>query len=627
MARPKAEDISWSRFHLAKPILESLKRQNFERPLPIQVRALKAALIHDKHVLGAARTGSGKTLAYALPIINRMLKNGAHSSHLKRKICRAQKKKEDFEIVDGEAVNIEEMIVDKLSDIEDESDISDVEPDESEGEQVPASDCDDSSQHKRLCPEAIVLVPTRELAVQVKDEIDKICTCTDIKTCCIIGGISQDKQIKQLSKSRPQIVIATPGRLYEIVQSNVVSFLDMQSIASVQYLVIDEADRMVQKGHFDEMLKIADTVKESKPFRDEPGTSYRVYLFSATLTFLHELPDRLRSNALVSRESKQKKSKEKKFFDPKEHTKKNKIRKMLALFGIERADTRIFDLNDDSSFGRPSSEQLSEFRINCTPHEKDLYLYYFLLQNPDARTLVFCNSKDCLRRLCNVLKYLGYETLKLHSEMDQKSRLSSLERFRSKSSSIMVATDIAARGLDIKNLENVVHYQVPKTCESYIHRSGRTARVDMKGTCLTLCEPKEIPFYRRLCNNINNGQDIKLYDVDVDLKALLKERVHLAQQCDKLDHSLRDKRSNQNWFTKAAKECDIELDDEDIRQLSGKGLTKQQNLEEEAVNRRRLSKLQKQLTSLLRRPLITKGLLVRQSMNKINKLVAESETV
>lgn len=632
MVKSKAEITSWAPFRLEKPILKSLKEQNFEKPLPIQVRALKAAILFDKHVLGAARTGSGKTLAYALPIVNRILQDDSASTRLKQKICKAQRKKEDFDIIDGEMVNVEEMIVDKLSDLEDSDQEDDAESNQSESDHnseghTDHSDVDSDEGHsgytRRLCPNSIVLVPTRELAMQVKEEIDKICSNTDIKTCCIIGGISQDKQIKKLEKSKPQIIIATPGRLYDIVQSNVVQYLNMQSVASVQSLVIDEADRMVQKGHFEEMIKIIDTVKESKPFRQD-DTSYRVYLFSATLTFLHELPDRFKPTALATRESKQKKSKEKKNIDPKEHTKKNKIRKLLSLFGIERADTRIIDLNDDSSFGRPSAEQLSEYRVNCTPFEKDLYLYYFLMQHPNSRTLVFCNSKDCLRRLTNVLKYLGYQTLKLHSEMDQKKRMSSLEKFRSRPDAVMVATDIAARGLDIKDLENVVHYQVPKTCESYIHRSGRTARVDCKGTCLTLCEPKEIPFYRRLCNNINNGQDLELYDVDLDLKALLKTRVQLAQECDKLDHRLRDKKSNENWFTKAAKECDIELDDEDIRQLSGKGKSKQQNSEEDAANRRRLSQLQKQLNSLMKRPLITKGLLVRQSMSKlVNKASAE----
>uniref|UniRef100_A0A6G1SHJ6 ATP-dependent RNA helicase n=1 Tax=Aceria tosichella TaxID=561515 RepID=A0A6G1SHJ6_9ACAR len=614
--------MSWSKFPIAKPIRKSLKEQGFEKPLPIQVRALKATLLGDKHVLGAARTGSGKTLAYAIPIVNRILNDDPSlksSSDLKRKMCKVQKKKEDFELIDGEMVAIEDMIVDKYDDENENQNDDEVSSNMSnDDDDEPAED----STKERICPDAIVLVPTRELAVQVKEEIDKLCKYTDIRTCIIIGGISQDKQVRKLNRAKPQIIIATPGRLYDMVQSDTVSYINMQSIASIQTIVIDEADRMVQRGHFEEMIKIIDTIKESKQFRKD-FFPYKVYLFSATLTFLHELPERLKKNILDSKQG-SKKNKDKKSIDPKEHTKKNKIRKLLALFGIERADTRVIDLNDDSSFGRPSSDQLTEFRINCTPQDKDVYLYYFLMQNPNSRTLIFCNSKDCLRRLSNVLKFLGYEALKLHSEMDQKKRLSNLERFRAKSNAILIATDIAARGLDIKDLENVVHYQVPKTCESYIHRSGRTARVNQNGTCLTLCEPKEIPFYRRLCNTINGGQDLELYDVDPDLKALLKSRVLIAQECDIIDHRLREKKSNQNWFAKAAQECDIELDDEDIRQLSGKGKSKQLNLEEEARDRRKLAQLEKQLKSLMKRPLITRGSLVRQSMATMNKALASS---
>jgi ATP-dependent RNA helicase DDX24/MAK5 len=610
--------MSWSKFPIEKPILKSLREQGFQQPLPVQLRSLKASFLADKHVFGAARTGSGKTLAYAIPIVNRILTSEKSSSDLKRKICKLNKKQEDFELIDGEMVAVEDMIVDKLSDEE----RTDNDDDACSSASNLNSDCDSNQVAARIGPEAIILVPTRELAVQVKEEIDKLCKYTDIRTCILIGGISQDKQVRKLNRTKPQIIIATPGRLYDIVQSDSVDYLNVQSIASVQAIAIDEADRMVQKGHFEEMIKIIDIIKESKPHR-QGFFPYKVYLFSATLTFLHELPERFKKNILEAKQN-SKKSKEKKLIDPKEHTKKNKMRKLLALLGIERADTRIIDLNDDESFGRPSSEQLTEFRVNCIPQEKDLYLYYFLLQNPDSRTLIFCNSKDCLRRLANVLKFLSYEPLKLHSEMDQKKRLSNLERFRAKSNAILIATDIAARGLDIKDLENVVHYQVPKTCESYIHRSGRTARVNQNGTCLTLCEPKEIPLYRRLCNTINNGKDLELYDVDPDLKAMLKTRVSIAQDCDRIDHKLRERKSNQNWFAKAAKECDIELDDEDVRQLSGKGKSKQQNLEEEARDRRRLALLEKQLKSLMKRPLITRGALVRQSMATMNKALATS---
>lgn len=604
---------SWSDFPISEKILMSLRDLKFKDPLPIQVRSFKASIIENKHVFGAARTGSGKTLAYAIPIVNLILKGHFNSSKLKRKICKSHRKKEDFELIDGDKVSVEDMIIDKLDNTDDEHDSSDVQ----------STDSNDSSKSDQVveqytCPEAIVLVPTRELAIQVKGEFDKICKYNDIKSCCIIGGICQEKQLRLLRKQKPQIVIATPGRLHDIVQSETIDYLNVQSIASIQAIVIDEADRMVQKGHFEEMLKIIDIVKESKTYRldDHP---YRVFLFSATLTFLHELPSRFKTKSILTKDSKMPNTKKKGLTPaPEEQTKKKKIKQMLSLFGIERSETRIIDLNDESSFGRPDSGQLSEFRINCLTQEKDLYLYYFLVQNPGKRALVFCNSKDCLRRLSNVLKFLGFETFTLHSEMDQKKRLSSLEKFRNHCDSILIATDVAARGLDIKDLDCVIHYQVPRTCESYIHRSGRTARLFKKGVSLTLCEPKEVPFYRRLCNNINQGKDLEDYEIEVDLKELLKDRVLLAQQCDKIDHRLRETKSNRNWFTKAAMECDIELDEEDIRQLSGKGKTNQQNVEDDANAKRQLSTLQKRLNTLLKKSLVTRRSVTKRSVDKLH---------
>jgi len=608
MASNKTDLLNWTDFPIHKLLLKSLKEQKLKQPLPIQVRAFKATLLDNKNVLGEARTGSGKTLAYAIPIVNRILLKKHYSSDLKRKIRSDLKENEDFDLVDGKECSIEDMVVDRLDNSdsgEDDEDVEDLDPAIHETIQNPSD---------RICPDAVVLVPTRELAMQVKDEFDKLLNHTDIKCCCIIGGINQDKQEKILRKFRPQIIIATPGRLFDMINSDAVDYINKQSIASLNNLVIDEADRMVEKGHFEETIKIVDIMKESKGYRDD-DCQYRVYLFSATLTFLHELPDRLK---LFSLSDKTKKSKQKAPIDPKSHNKKNKLRRLLSLFGIERSDTKLIDLNDETSHGRPSANQLSEFRINCLPQEKDLYLYYFLLDHPDSRCLIFCNSKDCLRRLGNVLKYLGFEALKLHSEMDQKKRLSNLERFRAKKNSVLIATDIAARGLDIKELDCVVHYQVPRTCESYIHRSGRTARLFDKGISLTLCEPKEIPYYRRLCNNINGGKDLETYDIDVNLKDLMKGRVQLAQACDKLDHRLRESKSNQNWFAKAAKECEIELDEEDIRQLSGKGKSIQQNQEENAQSRRQLNQMDKQLKALLKKPLVTRGALMKQTVSKMD---------
>lgn len=596
MSNSKDNPLSlWSSFPIAEEILASLEEQNLETPLPIQVKALKATLLYNKHVLGAARTGSGKTLAYAIPTLTRILNDPDHpSSSLKHKICKEYKKKSDFELLDNNSISIEDAIIDSISDGEDELSDDDA--------TINSSSTDESSVSESYsCPEAIILVPTRELAFQVKEEFDKLCKFTNLKTCCLIGGLSQDKQLRIL-KRRPQIVIATPGRLYDIVKSDSVDHLNVQAVASIRTLVIDEADRMIQRGHFEEMLKIIDIVKESKNHRTNEF-QFRVYLFSATLTFLHELPERFNLNSLAVKESRSKgskKDKSKKEINPKEHNKKNKIKRMLNILGIDRADTRVIDLNNESSFGRPSSEQLVEMKINCFAQEKDLCLYYFLCQNKSKRHLIFVNSKDCLRRLTNVLKYLHINALKLHADMDQKNRLSSLERFRKRPDAILVATDVAARGLDIKELDCVVHYQVPKTCESYIHRSGRTARVDNKGVSLTLCAPNEVEFYKKLCNNINGGKDLDDYDMQLELKRKLKNRVKLAQECDELDHEIRKKKSDENWYIKAARNCDIELDEDEIRHLSGRGRSVEQNVEEDTKKRRLLSRLQKQLDSMLK---------------------------
>lgn len=555
----------WSGFPISKVLQNALERNGYVEPTPIQTRALEASLIKNRHVLGAAQTGSGKTLAYAIPVIDDIIKSMNHPcSLLKRKICNVMKREEDFEFIGH-----------PFSSTSDEGDFS--------------------------CPEAVILVPTRELAVQVNDEFMKICRGTHLKSCYLIGGLSQDKQLRVLEKQKPQIVIATPGRLYDIVQSDIVSFLNRQSLACIRAFVIDEADRMIQKGHFQELLSIIQIVNIFKEYRKEKHR-LKVYLFSATLTFLHELPDRLRKVSIKDNSTKDLRS-GKASFNKEELSKTNKISRMINLLQLERSETKVIDLSKNSRFGRPPSDKLTELKVNCSADEKDLYLYYFLVSNRGRRTLVFCNSKDCLRRLANVLKYLKVETTKLSADMDQKKRISSLERFRKNPNLVLLATDVAARGLDVPNLECVVHYQVPKTCESFIHRSGRTARYDKTGISLTLCEPKETSSYRRLCNNINGGRDLLNYEFDTRIRSSLQSKVKLAQQCDKLDHHLREKKSTSSWFEKTARECEIDLDEDELRRLSGRGISQEENLEEDVKNKRRLSLIKKRLDILLKTPL------------------------
>lgn len=146
---------------------------------------------------------------------------------------------------------------------------------------------------------------------------------------------------------------------------------------------------------------------------------------------------------------------------------------------------------------------LQEFAVKCSKEEKDLYMYYYLNQRRGESTIIFCNSITCTKRVANVLHCLKFKNSQLHSKMQQRQRLKNLDRFRagvqrienkavelgssnpidklSEESVILVCTDVAARGLDIPNVQNVIHYQCPFNAEIYVHRSGRTARIGRSG--------------------------------------------------------------------------------------------------------------------------------------------------
>ena len=142
--------------------------------------------------------------------------------------------------------------------------------------------------------------------------------------------------------------------------------------------------------------------------------------------------------------------------------------------------------------------------------------------------------------------------------MPQKRRLTNLEAFESNDHSILVATDVAARGLDIAKVDHVVHYQIPRTAEIYIHRSGRTARAFSKGLSLMICEPKEeANYYKQLCNTMNNGNHLHDFPIEHSVLKSLKERINLAQKCDQLDHQIRKQRSRDDWFRINAEKCEI----------------------------------------------------------------------
>lgn len=131
-------------------------------------------------------------------------------------------------------------------------------------------------------------------------------------------------------------------------------------------------------------------------------------------------------------------------------------------------------------------------------------MYYFLLRYP-GRSLVFLSSIDGIRRLAPLLELLELKTFQLHSHLEQKQRLKNLERFKSTPNSILLATDIAARGLDVPSVDHVIHYQIPRSADTYVHRNGRTARAMRKGFSLIMCAPDERKVLRALLTNLGRG--------------------------------------------------------------------------------------------------------------------------
>ncbi|XP_029824308.2 ATP-dependent RNA helicase DDX24 [Ixodes scapularis] len=417
--------------------------------------------------------------------------------------------------------------------------------------------------------QALVLTPTRELAIQVKQHLQSAAKYTGIGVVNVIGGLSADKQLRLL-KRRPEIVVATPGRLWELVDQNTPHLSD---VSNVRYLVIDEADRMVEKGHFEDLTRLLALMNAD---RVDGAKRRQNFVFSATLTMVHDLPQRLKHKARKRKLSE-----------------KDKLEQLMRIIGVS-AKPKVVDLTRKLG----TAESLRESRIVCSSIEdKDSRLYYFLLAHP-GRTLVFCNSIDSVRRLVSVLDLLQCSPLPLHAQMQQRQRLKNLDRFRSSPTGLLLATDVAARGLDIEGIEHVIHFQVPRTAEVYVHRSGRTARAASDGLSVMLMEPRELPVYRKICRTLGREEDLPDFPVDSDVLKAVLDRVSLARRFEAESHKVKRQTYENSWLQRAAREMDIDLDKRMLADTDEK---------KTADQKRRLRAMQAQLTQALRRPIFPAG--------------------
>lgn len=398
--------------------------------------------------------------------------------------------------------------------------------------------------------------PTRELVNQICKHLTQIAGFCNVGANSgiinITGGLAIQKQTRLLDR-KPAVIVATPGRFLELIT---MSPKHLEMVKKAETLVLDEADRLIQEGHFQDLDKILDLLGRGKR---------QTLVYSAT--FSKEL--------MLNLDKKRKPT-----------SKDDTIKLLKRKLEFHREPVFI-----DSNPAETIAAQVVESVLECGAMEKDLYLYYFLAAYPGS-TMVFTNSINTTKRLAQFLRELEVKTYKLYSGMEQKHRLSALEKFKEDKHGVLIATDVAARGLDIPAVQHVVHYHVPKSADLYVHRSGRTARAGLDGVSVVLCSPDEISPFNKLRQKVKS--DIQLFDPDYEMIRELKPRVQIAQKL--TDSSKAEYKKKGDDIDALAREAGL-VDDDDDKPIQPK-LTKR----EQALDKAEKRDLKSELKFLLSKP-------------------------
>ncbi len=296
--------------------------------------------------------------------------------------------------------------------------------------------------------QCIVLTPTRELCVQVTEVFVDFGETLGVKTTSVYGGVGIDPQIKKIRSS--EVVIATPGRILDHLRRQTIDF------RNVRFLVIDETDKMLDMGFIDDVEKIIRYAPKSR----------QTLMFSATiLGSIHRLMNKhLKNPVVIKTQSQVDKSK------------------------LEQVYYDIY-------------QQENKFSL----------LVHLLKENAAGLSIVFCATRRESDIVARNLRQQGVNATAIHGGMSQNKRSQSLDSLRNEQTDVLVATDVAARGLDIKNVNHIYHYDVPKTSVEYIHRIGRTARAGEKGKAITLLTQPDHDNFRRVQSN----DEIEIQRADV----------------------------------------------------------------------------------------------------------------
>jgi superfamily II DNA/RNA helicase len=359
--------LDFSSFQFHESLAESLAASGYQKPTPIQEKAIPV-ILEGKDIIASAQTGTGKTAAFLLPVLHKLL----------------------------------------------------------------SEDKNDDDVH------ALILVPTRELAIQISSHLDGLTYFTSLSSIAVYGGGDGGSfvQEKQALSKGVDIVVATPGKL--------ISHLNMGYVKmkSLKYLILDEADRMLDMGFYDDIMRIISHLPAKR----------QTILFSATMP-----------------------------------------PKMLQL-----AKTILVNPEEVSIALSKPPESIKQQVYWVFDTQKIPLIQHILGERPYKSVLIFCSRKQTVKQLTAQLQRRGYDAKEIHSDLDQNQREEVLLGFASKRLPILVATDILSRGIDIDQIELVINYDVPPDGEDYVHRIGRTARAATKGSAITLVNQDDFIKFKRI---------------------------------------------------------------------------------------------------------------------------------
>lgn len=283
---------------------------------------------------------------------------------------------------------------------------------------------------------AVILAPTRELATQINESLISFAKYTEISSTIIMGGVSKDPQIITMSKG-VDIVVATPGRFLDLMSDGLIK------LSQVEAFVLDEADMMLDMGFYDGVCEIAKGLPKD----------HQTILFSATM------PKQIENLA-------------------------HEILKDPVKVEVAPESTTV--------------DQIKQSVYFTLAETKNYLLLNLLTDESKKRIIIFCKAKYAVAEIVDLLKRSDISVGEIHSNLTQGQRNKSIEDFTNGEVRVLVATDIASRGIDIDDVDMVINYNMPEDATYYVHRIGRTARAGREGVAISLCSEKDLPFLRNV---------------------------------------------------------------------------------------------------------------------------------